>query len=77
MIATSHFGCPPVEDSKRKSKASLDQLKEKFLIHKDTLIEEYGQFTVYWPIEELREEASEGKEEPGGKTNDYEDGCTF
>ena len=77
MIAASHFDCPPIEDSKRKSKASLDQLKEKFLIQKDTLIEEYGQFTVHWPIEELRAETSEGKEEPGGKTNDYEDGRTF
>ena len=47
--------------SKSEARASLDQLKEKDLIQKDILIEEYGQFTVYWPIEELRAEASEGR----------------
>jgi hypothetical protein len=40
-------------------------LKEKGLIQKDILIEEYGLFTVYWSIEEVRAEAPEGKEVPG------------
>jgi len=52
IVAGNLFGCPPNEDSKRKARATLDQLMDRTLAGKEVLVEEYGQFTVYWPIVE-------------------------
>jgi len=60
--------------SKGKARNSLDKLKEKVLIQKDILIKEYGHFTAYWSLEEVRAEAPEGKQVPGRKTNKEMDG---
>jgi hypothetical protein len=62
MVASSLFGAPPNEDSKRKARATLDQLKEKGVVDKEVLIEEYGQFTVYWPVISAQAEGSEASE---------------
>jgi RecA-family ATPase len=60
--AAQLFGAPPSEDSKRKARATLDQLKEKGLIEKGILTEYNIQYNVFWPIEERYAEASEGME---------------
>lgn len=61
MVAGNLFGGQPNEDSKRKARAMLDQLKDKGLVDKDMVIDECGQFTVYWSIMK-DEEGSEGPE---------------
>jgi len=62
------FGGPPNEDSKRKASATLDQLKEKGLVDKDMVIDECGQFTVYWPI--MKDQKEEGSEGPEASSSD-------
>ncbi|WP_156797748.1 AAA family ATPase [Synechococcus sp. CB0205] len=49
MVAARLFGGPPTEDSKRKARSTLDQLKDKGLIEKALITEDYGQCTVFWP----------------------------
>jgi len=62
MVAGNLFGGPPNEDSKRKARATLDQLKDKGLVDKDIVIDKCGQFTVYWPI--MKDQKEEGSEDP-------------
>jgi hypothetical protein len=70
MVAGNLFGGPPNEDSKRKARATLDQLKEKGLVDKVILIDECRQFTVYWPIENDQAEGSEAPEASRSKVID-------
>jgi hypothetical protein len=77
MVAGRLFGGPPNEDSKRKARATLDQLKEKGFVDKEILIEECRQFTVYWPIEDVQAEASEGPEASRLKAIDEDSDCPF
>jgi len=62
MVAGSLFGGQPNEDSKRKVRATLDQLKGKRLVDKDILTDDYAEYTVYWPIVKDQGEGSEGSE---------------
>jgi hypothetical protein len=62
MVAGSLFGGPPDEDSKRKARATLDQLRDKGLVEKGVLADEYGQFTVYWPVVDAQVKGAEGPE---------------
>ena len=64
MVAGSLFGGQPNEDSKRKVRATLDQLKGKRLVDKDILTDDYAEYTVYWPILKAQGEGSEGPEGP-------------
>jgi len=78
MVAGSLFGCSPNEDSKRKARATLDQLREKELVHKDILIEDCNRFTVYWP--KAVDEATEGSETSEDFMSveiDNDDDCPF
>jgi hypothetical protein len=52
VVAGRLFGGKPNEDSKRKVRATLDQLKDKGLVDKDILTDDYAEYTVYWPIAE-------------------------
>jgi len=78
MVAGNLFGGPPNEDSKRKARATLDQLKEKGLVDKDMVIDECGQFTVYWPfMKDQEDEGSEGPEASKTDTIEEKDAYPF
>jgi len=62
MVAANLFGGLPNEDSKRKARATLDQLRGKGLVDKAVLTDDYAEYSVYWPVIEDKAEASEGTE---------------
>lgn len=77
MVAGRLFGSQPNEDSKRKVRATLDQLKSKRLVDKDILTDDYAEYTVYWPILKDQEESSEGPEASRLDAIEEKDSCPF
>ena len=62
IVAGTMLSRKPDEDTKRKVRATLDQLKDKGLIQKEMVSGDHGQFAVFWPVENDKAEGSEGAE---------------
>jgi hypothetical protein len=65
IVAGTILNKKPDEDTKRKVRATLDQLKDKGLVQKDMLSGDHGQYAVFWPVAEDKAEGSEGSEALG------------
>ena len=77
MIAGAILNRKPDDDTKRKVRSTLDQLKDKGLVQKEMLIGINGQFAVFWPVAENKAEGSEGAEAPVQGIMDADDECPF
>ena len=61
----------PNDDSKRKVRATLDQLRDKELVDNNILTDDYAQYTVQWSIEE----ASDGPDASTSDKPEEDDTC--
>ena len=77
IVAGTILNKKPDEDTKRKVRATLDQLKDKGLVQKEMLSGDHGQYAVFWPAEKDKAEGSEGSEALGQGLIDADDKCPF
>ena len=77
IVAGTILNKKPDEDTKRKVRATLDQLKDKGLVQKEMLSGDHGQYAVFWPVAEDKAEGSEGSEALGQGLIDADDECPF
>ena len=77
IVAGTMLNRNPDEDTKRKVRATLEQLKDKGLVQKEMVSGDHGQFAVFWPEDKEKEEGAEGSEALGIDLIDTDDECPF
>ena len=77
MVAGTILNGKPDEDTKRKVRATLDQLKDKGLVKREMLSGNNGQFALFWPADKDKEEGAEGAEALSQGLLDADDECPF
>lgn len=77
IVAGTMLNRNPDDDTKRKVRATLEQLKDKGLAQKEMVSGDHGQFAVFWPNEKHKAEGPEGSEALGVGVIHTDDGCPF
>jgi hypothetical protein len=77
IVAGTMMNRDPDEDTKRKVRATLEQLKDKGLVQKEMISGDHGQFAVFWPVENDKAEGSEGSEGRDQYLTEVDDECPF
>jgi hypothetical protein len=77
IVAGTMLNRNPDEDTKRKVRATLEQLKDKGLVQKEMVSGDHGQFAVFWPTEKHKAEGPEGSEALGVGLIEVDDECPF
>ena len=77
IVAGTMLNRGPDEDTKRKVRATLEQLKDKGLVQKEMVSGDHGQFAVFWPTEKHKAEGPEGSEALGVGLIEVDDECPF
>ena len=77
IVAGTMLNRNPDEDTKRKVRATLEQLKDKGLVQKEMMSGDHGQFAVFWPAEKAKPEGPEGLEGLDRDRIEVDDECPF